>query len=174
MLDACLIINLSAAEAIEDLVAAEVRLGVVSQVAKEVLFLDDGEGDRQTVAVDDLLAAGHLELTRLSTAVELATMVGHVPRLGDGEAASLAAAASRGYVLATDDRLALRCAAALTPPVDCVTTPDILSWWADAAEVNPEVLAAALQRVERRACYVPPPAHSLASWWREAAELRLS
>lgn len=169
MLDACLIINLCAARAVEDLATADVHLAAVEQVTNEVLFLDDGNGDREALSVDSFIRAGHIEKITLTGDAELRSLLSHVRRLGDGEAASLSAAAHRSYVLATDDRLALQCAQQHDPPVQCVTTPDVVSWWADAAELSAVDLAHAIERIERFACYRPPPAHPLNPWWRAAA-----
>ncbi|PTL58600.1 hypothetical protein [Paraconexibacter algicola] len=170
LLDACVVINVFAGGILRSLSTdAGSELIVVEQVTAEVLYVDDEGDDREALEWEPLSAEGTVTAVSLSGAEELTTFLSLVPRLGDGEAASLAAARHRGLVLATDDGLALKIAADGDPVVETVTTPDILSWWADAVDADDAQLASVLQRIETRARYRPPNTHPLAPWWSRAS-----
>lgn len=72
---------------------------------------------------------------------------------------------------ATDDALALRTGADHVLPVVTVTTPDIVSWWADEADKDEKRVAEAIHCIERRARFQPAPGHPLAAWWGQAREI---
>lgn len=168
-LDACVVINLWAGDVLRSL-ASVAELHVVDQVAREAHFVLSDDAP-QAIPLTGLVADGTLTPARLASE-ELPAYLSHVPALGDGEAASLALASSRGLTLATDDRSALRRARASAEPVDTVTTPDLLSWWADAVRANDADLAGGMRRIERFACYAPPASHPLATWWRDLVDNR--
>jgi hypothetical protein len=131
-------------------------------------YVDDEE-EREALDWDSFSADGTVTAVSLSGTEELTTFLDLVPRLGDGEAASLAAARHRNLVLATDDGLALNISAGGDPVVETVTTPDIVSWWADAVAADDARIASVLQRIETRARYRPPNSHPLAPWWAQAS-----
>jgi hypothetical protein len=169
LLDACVVINAFAGGILRSLATdAGSELIVVEQVTAEVLYVDD-EDVREALDWDSLSADGTVTAVSLSGTEELTTFLGLVPRLGDGEAASLAAATHRSVVLATDDGLALNIAADGDPVVETVTTPDIVSWWADAVDADAPRIASVLKRIETRARYRPPNSHPLALWWAQAS-----
>lgn len=128
---------------------------------------DDPDGEREPIPWAAVQAAGTVTALDLEDR-EAAAFLGFVPRLGDGEASSLAIAGSRGLIVATDDGLALRLAAEHNPVIETVTTPDIVSWWADAAAADAETIALVIARIETRARFRPSDAHPLSSWWRAA------
>lgn len=169
LLDACVVINVFAGGILRSLADdAGSELIVIEQVAAEVLYVDDDE-EREALDWDSLSAHGTVTAVSLSGADELTTFLGLVPRLGDGEAASLAAARHRNLVLATDDGLALNIAAEGDPVVETVTTPDIVSWWADAAGADDARIASVIRRIETRARYRPASSHPFAPWWARAS-----
>lgn len=170
LLDACVVINLAAGGILRSLAQeAGADLFAVEQVTAEVLYIDDDENEREELDWSALAADGIVRPLALDGGEELTTFLGLVPRLGDGEAASVAAARHRGLVLATDDVLALTTAASGEPVVETVTTPDVVSWWADAVAADEQRVAVTIRCIEARARYRPPVAHALAPWWMGTA-----
>lgn len=173
LLDACVVINLWAGGVLDELVTAcGMELLVTRTVTREAMFIESEEPDGEREAIDwpALQASGQVSGLELTEA-EAASFLGFIPRLGDGEASSLAIAGARGMIVATDDALALRLAGEHDPVIETVTTPDIISWWADAAEASDERVADVIARIEARARFTPSNSHPLAEWWRAAARL---
>jgi predicted nucleic acid-binding protein len=169
LLDACVVINLFAGGILRSLAhEAGSELIVVEQVTSEVLSVDDDDEERETLEWEPLNADRTIRPITLSRTDEVTTFLGLIPRLGDGEAASLAAARHRNLVLATDDGLALSAAAESAPSVTAVTTPDIVRWWANTVGAEAPRLAATIARIEARARYRPAGRHPLATWWADA------
>ncbi len=175
LLDACLVINLWAAGILRELASAcGVELLVTEYVAGEAMFVEGEAPDAPRVAIDwnELHGDGLVAAVMPAGENELTAFLGFIPRLGDGEAASLAVATSRGLVVATDDAVALAMAAEHEPPIATVTTPDVVSWWADAAEADDARVAEVIARIEDRARFRPAACHPLSGWWRAAGERR--
>lgn len=169
LLDACVVINLWAGGVLRSLAhEAGAELLAVEQVCTEVLYVDAEDDAREELDWSALASENTVTPISLAGADELTTFLGLVPRLGDGEAACLAAARHRALVLATDDGLALAAAADGQPTVHTVTTPDIISWWADAVGADVRRVAHAIASIETGARYRPPASHPLAAWWTRA------
>ncbi len=173
LLDACVVINLWAGGILDELVTTcGMELLVTRTVTREAMFIEPDEPDSEREAIDWPALQGKGQVTALElTTEEAAVYLGLIPRLGDGEASSLAIASSRRLVVATDDALALRLAAEQDPPIQTVTTPDIISWWADTADAGDERVAAVIAHIEARARFTPSSSHALAAWWQTASRL---
>jgi predicted nucleic acid-binding protein len=89
--------------------------------------------------------------------------------LDDGEALCLALAKCRGWVLATDDRKAIR--VANDESVATVTTPELIKHWADSCRAENDAIATVLRNVERFARFTPRRGMLLADWWEQLARL---
>ncbi len=175
LLDACLVINLWAAGILRELAeSCGVELLVTDMVVSEAMFVegDDPGAPREAINWNELIEAGTVRTVALSGEAEMTAFLGFIPRLGDGEAATVAAAAARGLVVATDDALALSTAAEHDPLVETVTTPDVVSWWADAADASDARIAEVLGLIETRAHFRPSTRHPLSEWWNEATRPR--
>jgi hypothetical protein len=81
----------------------------------------------------------------------------------DGESMCLALAEHRGWVVATDDRRAIRVAqqAGLT----VISCPQLLKAWADAAAPDQATLIRVLQDIEVLAQFKPNPSMPEYQWW---------
>jgi hypothetical protein len=81
----------------------------------------------------------------------------------DGESMCLALAEERGWVVATDDRRAIRVArqAGLT----VVSCPQLLKAWADATTPDQAVLLQVLRDIEVLAQFKPNPSMPEFRWW---------
>ena len=169
--DACGLLNLAAtAQAQEILTALSCPSYVVAQVhAAEVLFLrplpeEDPQGNLVEMDLSELFSAGLLEEVSL-TAAEEELFVRYAQEVDDGEARTAAAAVSRGWRVATDDRAAIRLLRSLSLPPPVVTTPDWLKQWADTGQLDATSLDGVLRRVELCARYRPRRIHPLCDWW---------
>jgi hypothetical protein len=168
LLDACVVINLRAGGILPDVARAlNLRLQLVEQVAAESLYLQDPDGHREAIDVAELERERHVEVFGLTGVDELGTFLSFVPRLGDGEAATLAAATHRRLRVATDDRLALRTAEEQQPPIATITTPELVRRWADRAAVPSQRIQEVLRAIRDRASFVAPTSDAQHCWWHE-------
>ena len=81
----------------------------------------------------------------------------------DGEAMCLALAESRGWVVATDDRKAIRVAgqAGLT----VISCPQLVKAWADATQPDPATIVQVLTDIQTLAKFRPNPSMPELTWW---------
>ncbi|MEV5828480.1 hypothetical protein AB0L25_23260 [Spirillospora sp. NPDC052242] len=172
LLDACVALNLVAADAI-DVVADALGLTFVmaSTAASEVRYVEDvvdGERIRTEVRLEPHVTKGTLELTEVRPGAEMATFVDLTAQVDDGEAATLAMAVHRGLPVVTDDRAALRAAARLGITA-AVGTAGLLRRYEGIAAPPQHEMAAMLVAVERRACFRPGKNSPDFAWWTERA-----
>lgn len=164
VVDACAVLNVSAAglSAVE-LVNLPYRLIVARPAAEEALYLHDedsrGRPVRTPVALDAFEIVDMPEIA-LETYVALAV------DCDDGEAASLALAATLECPVITDDRKALRIAGARVPPIAWISTAALMHELAMAQRWSTDELRGRLQAIEARANFTPPVRDPLAAWWR--------
>ena len=85
--------------------------------------------------------------------------------VSDGEAEALALAASRAYLLATDDRKARRLAAEQVPPTRLTGTLEVIQEWQRTAGPTEAEVASALRLILERATYRPRKTDPLYGWW---------
>lgn len=81
----------------------------------------------------------------------------------DGESMCLALAEQRGWVVATDDRRAIR--VAQQAGLSVVSCPQLVKAWADATTPNPSTLARILQDIQVLAQFKPNPSMPEYQWW---------
>ena len=112
----------------------DMMLHVVSNVEMEALYVLKPHDDDASRLVEDPIIlspyfqAGLLLRCDLNNGVETEDYVRFATQLDDGESAALSIAKNRGWILATDDRLARSLAARFD--VQVFTTPQILREWA--------------------------------------------
>jgi predicted nucleic acid-binding protein len=166
VLDACVVLNLAASRRLDEILAAgDWQPVVTTQAADEAMWLENEDGDRETIDYNNLSAGANLEIWS-PIDDEVLTLVELAAGLGDGEAASLAIGHGRSLPVATDDRAGRRAARALSPPVTLLSTSELLRTW--SATVDAEVTAVALHRIEQGACFRPPRNDPNAPWWNAA------
>src|SRR5208282_3989663 len=108
-------------------------------VKRESLFIRREDDQDQTLlipaAVDlsDALVDGVLRECKLESEAEADEFVRLASILDDGEAACMALAKCRSWIVATDDRKALR--VARSEGVATITTPEIIKRWADSRSI---------------------------------------
>ena len=176
IVDSCCVINLYAAGNLPALLPTlGRRLHVPEKVLEETLYIREREGGpgaadpmlvQRAVDLTAAFDAGLLHRCDLEGGEELALFVQLAAVLDDGEAACLAVAKSRGWMLATDDRRGRRGAAAIGVPV--VTTPELVKAWADATSAVGAEVARVLQNIQTYARFTPHKSMPLYQWWLDA------
>ncbi|MCR4411260.1 MAG: hypothetical protein NUV77_02405 [Thermoguttaceae bacterium] len=138
-------------------------------MAEETLYIlqpDPDDASKLVKVPIDLghyIAGGLLYECDLEGPEEAELFVQMAAQLGDGEAASFAIAAKRGWALATDDRRARRFAADANLTV--ITTPELVKLWAENAQANDEEIAGVLRNIQRFAYFTPRPNTPEYAWW---------
>ncbi|MEX0713509.1 MAG: hypothetical protein WD278_14225, partial [Pirellulales bacterium] len=84
----------------------------------------------------------------------------------DGEAMCLALAEQRKWVVATDDRKAIR--VAKQAGLRVVSCPELIKAWADATGADPAALNKVLEDIELLAQFKPNPSMPEYQWWVDA------
>ncbi len=166
--DASVLLNLLATGCLEDIVTATgLRIAICPAVRDEVKRLRDPEsGEMVVVDLSPLMTSGLLQLVDLSGEEEQALYVQQAALMDDGEAMSVAIAASRRLELALDDKRAAKKAREQFPALRLWTTPEILKLWADNSAAPASQIINAIRLIEVRARYFPPKGHPLAAWWQ--------
>jgi hypothetical protein len=110
-----------------------------------------------------LIASGLLTACQPDDPQEQARFVHYAMAFrSDGEAMCLALAESRGWVVATDDRKAIRVAGSAGLTV--ISCPQIVRAWADATQPDPVLLAGVLADIQTLARFVPITTMPEAAW----------
>jgi hypothetical protein len=172
VLDACCLINLAAASALETWLGdLGHRWMLPEAVLNEAIFLrgssaDGGDPDGpEPTELTPHIASGLLTVVQPETERELTAYVDFARDLDDGEAMALAIAQCRGWQLATDDRKAMRLARKAAVPV--LTTPTVVKLWVDALGPSAAELRATLVAIRDRARFLPGGRDPLCDWWME-------
>jgi predicted nucleic acid-binding protein len=172
ILDSCVLLNLAASDEIADIIASiDGATFVCTAARKEALFLRDqtDAGVLVPLAIDDLLGGARIQVSDLATDDEEEQFVLLARDLDDGEAMSMAIAASRGMRFASDDQKARRVFVDLvSSPARLISTSDILKRWAETHAVTPQRLRDALRRIGVRARFTPSRRDPNAFWWQQS------
>lgn len=168
VIDSCCLINLCA---VGDLSRVLPPLGlcwhIPPPVRQETLFLrtilDDGALGRESVDLQPAIGAGILNICELAAGEETDLYVELARAMDDADAMALAIAKCRIWLLATDDRVALRYARDLG--VSVTTTPELMQRWAHTVSPEQHELSQALRRIQTRAQFAPNPKSPFYEWW---------
>lgn len=178
-IDTCCLINLLADEFVLSSLGSRsgkkepVKFFTPMQVSKEVVFLlrpqknDPSKLERVEVDLAPHHKSGLIEECDFTSPEELDLFVKLAADLDDGEAACLAIAANRKWLLATDDRVARRLAD--NEGVQVITTPMIIRRWADDFGISKTDLARVINSIGRFAKFVPHHSSADYGWWASAA-----
>jgi predicted nucleic acid-binding protein len=169
LLDACVTINLVAADPIHQIARSIGRSCLITrQAANEVGHLRDtanGETRLTPVNFTDHVQSGAFEIIDLAPDeiplfVELASLV------DDGEASTIAVAIKRGMPLATDDRKARRLCAErrLDLPTGTVA---LIRRYCEARALDHTHISHLLQRISSRASFQAPRGDPDLKWWND-------
>jgi hypothetical protein len=170
-LDACCLIDLLATGHTEAILrAAGWNWQIPTAVQREVQHVrqydpvEPGQFVRVPADLSPLIASGVLQTCGADNPTEEDRFVHYAALFrSDGEAMCLALAEQRGWVLATDDRKAIRVAqqAGLT----VVSCPALIQRWADVTQPDPATLRAVLRDIQLLAQFSPNPTMPAYQWW---------
>lgn len=171
--DSSVLLNLLAADCLAEVVAATGwQLAICPAVRQETRKLRDAAtGELVMLDIAPLIECGLIQVLDLIGDEEKALYVEYSRVVDDGEAMSIAIAASRALDLAIDDKQATNHARRTFPSLKLWTTPEILKHWAEVGSVSTNKLAAAVRLIEVRARYFPHTSHPLAPWWNSVKGL---
>jgi len=170
-IDACCLIDLLAsgdAEAI--LRASGFTWHLPSAVQGEVQYVRKHDpaqaGQVVKVAADlsSLISSGVLTICDPANEQELNRFTHYATVFrSDGEAMCLAIAEQRGWIVATDDRRAIRVAQQVG--IDVVSCPALVKAWANATGPDQAALLRVLQDIQALAQFQPNPSMPEYQWW---------
>jgi hypothetical protein len=170
-IDACCLIDLLATGHIEAILrAAGFDWHLPTAVDGEVRYIrqydpaQPGQFVLAPVDLSPLKASGILKVCSPADQNETDRFVHYAAQFrSDGEAMCIAIAEQRGWVVATDDRKAIRIAkqAGLT----VVSCPELMKRWADATGPDQAMLNQVLQDIQILAQFKPTPANPEYQWW---------
>lgn len=170
-LDACCLLNLFAAGKIlhENFTKTGFSFFVPRVVAKESIYIlqpdDDHAGQlvRREVDMNQYVERKLVSYCDIERSCEAEWYVRFAVQIDDGEAACLAIAKSRSWILATDDRVARRLATEQS--VKVLGTPEIVRTWAESNAVSESEISSVIGNIQRYAKYVPRSNVPDAKWW---------
>ena len=165
--DCSVLLNLLGGDCLASIAnAAGWQFAICPAVRDEAKMLRDTHtGEMVPVDIAPLIASGLLQVLELSGDEEQTLYIEQSIVVDDGEAMSIALAASRHLELAIDDKQAANHTRRTFPEIRLWSTPDILKHWADAGRVDAGILRETIRLIETRARYFPPKSHALAAWW---------
>lgn len=166
--DSSVLLNLLAADCLASVATATGwQFAVCPAVRDEVKKLRDSHtGEMVEVDLAPYLASGLLQVLELSGEEEQTLYVEQAIIVDDGEAMSIAIAASRRLELAIDDKQATNHTRRVFPEINLWSTPEILKHWSEVGGIDGKILREAIRRIETRSRYFPARTHALAEWWQ--------
>jgi hypothetical protein len=170
-IDACCVIDLLASGHAEAILRASGYVWQLpSAVQAEVLHVrqhdpaSPGQVLKVPADLSGLITSGVLTVCDPTTRQELNRYVHYAAQFrSDGEAMCLALAESRSWVVATDDRRAIRVAQQVGLTV--VSCPALVKAWADATGPAQAMLKQVLQDIQVLGQFRPHPAMREYQWW---------
>lgn len=170
-LDACCLLNLVAAGKILHENASKIGFSffVPGVVAKESVYILQPEDDqaeqlvRKEVDMNQYVGRKLVSYCDIQGVYEAELYVQFAVQIDDGEAACLAIAKSRSWILATDDRVARRLATEQS--VKVLGTPELVRTWAESNSVSDSEISSVIGNIQRYAKYVPRSNVPDAEWW---------
>ena len=173
--DACALINLHASGRLGDVLRSVSQASLVTETVRTLELLQteeldalNPEGDR----LNDLIEGGRLVVVDFDSDDEAGRFLDYAASIGDdGEAASLAVAASRGFAVVTDDKKARRFAGEETPAVPLVYSLEVIEHWSSDQGVPPVEVQAVLESLQEHGNYKPARSHPLYDWWQQTLVL---
>ena len=144
-------------------------LHVPAKVDQETLYLlQPNPDDAATLIPTEIdlapyLEAGLVHRCDLQGEPETELFIRLAVSLDDGEAAGLAIAKCRGWLLATDDRKARNLSSQLG--VTVITTPQLVRRWANHSRAPAKTIADVLRSIQRFARFAPHHSAPQYRWW---------
>ena len=172
LLDASTLLNLYATGRLREIASAGPNRFAVAEyvLREEALFVwqqksVDEAPEPVPLELSPLIEDGLIEVMTLHAGEEVETFVNFALSIDDGEAITGALAFHRGCAVATDDRKARRVIAERAPLVPLVSTLDLLSEWAETAQLPTRDVRQVMEAMRSSASYVPGPRDPRFEWW---------
>jgi hypothetical protein len=127
--------------------------------------------DREQVDIDGLVERGLIEIVEIADESEAELFLQLALELDDGEARTLAIAASREWSVVTDDRKAQRVAARECPQVKLFRSLELLKEWSDVNTIDAVRIRELLLNIRDRASFIPGKHDPSVFWWRSLLDL---
>ena len=121
--------------------------------------------------LQSLVDQGLIRAVSPDSEAEENSFVNFAVELDDGEAITGAIAMHRHWGIATDDRKARRVFARTNPPVQLLSTPELIKHWVDTHNPPLDVIREVLQNIQTQASYKPSAAHALHAWWQSIVDM---
>ena len=171
VIDACCLIDVLATGHVEAILrAAGLEWYLPAAVEGEVQYVrqhdpaQPGQVLRVRADLSSLKNSGLLQVCAPADQAEQDRFVYYATQFrSDGEAMCLAIAEQRGYMIATDDRKAIRVAGQVGLTV--VSCPELVKKWADEAKADQSTVYEALRDIEVLAQFRPHAAMPEYQWW---------
>jgi predicted nucleic acid-binding protein len=168
LLDTCCILNLCAVDEPQAVLSQlPFRLFITASVEAEQISIRPSpqakRHERRRIDLTPCVTSGVLDRCKPETAEERNLYVELALEVDDGEAMTLAIAATRRWAIATDDTAARNVAKRLG--LTMYATPQLLRLWAARTKADHQRIHVAITRIESMARYVPNPAMPDADWW---------
>ena len=162
LIDTCCLINLCASGELLNIlqvISISVKTNIVQEVKRELQKIEHLE------QFESVVEQGLLLIVDFASDAERNTFITYAMEIDDGEAATGAIAISRGWAMATDDKKATRFLLQQSPSLQIVSTPEIIRYWSETANIDLFKLSNILQEIRVKARYSPSKNHFLKSWW---------
>jgi len=171
VIDACCLIDLMASGCAEEILRSIGFDWYLPQaVQDEIKYLRQHDPDNpgQTITVEadltPLISAGVLVPCGPENQAELDRFTQYAVHFrSDGEAMCLALAESRGWIVATDDRKAIRIGQQAGQTV--ISCPQLVKTWADQTNPDESALLNVLREIQILAQFRPNPSMPEYQWW---------
>ncbi len=170
VLDACCFLNFYASGCFIEILESIPAQVVVTEVVRDRELITLEHLISETKSTDENLLSlaikkGLILLTDFESEKEELSFLDYASVLGDdGESASLAIAANRGWGIATDDKKAVSFAQKEAPDVQILSTLDVIKHWSEGAELMTP--SAVLRAIRVKGRYIPHRNHPLFDWWK--------
>lgn len=170
-IDACCLIDLFASGHVDAILRAAGHtwhLPVAVQSEVKYVRQPDPENPGRLIAapvdLDPLVQSGVLALCQPNNPQEMDLFTQYAVQFrSDGEAMCLALAQARGWIIATDDRKAIRIS--LQAGLTVISCPQLLKSWVDVIRPNRATLLKALNDIQLLSQFRPYPTLPHHQWW---------
>lgn len=173
VLDTCVVLNLAASRAFEEVVITWRHPVAISKSASgsEALYtlapgLEPGQREKVPLDLSPFVASGVIMELSGESDSELMTRIELERIMDPGEAYAAALAIHRGHSVITDDLAARRLLQSEHPGLPLFTTLGMIRHWSESRCVAPEELREVFSRMRQGANFVPSRKLPHWDWWR--------
>jgi len=169
IIDACCLINICASGKLAEIIEGTPFDYLVSKTVHDTEMVDTEVIDSLNpinMRYDDIINNGLLKVVDFSDESEIHKFLFYAQIIdGDGEAASLVIAEGSDYILATDDKKAIKVTKEYAPNLQLLTTPELMKSWFDTSDITEQEIKEALSNITVYGRYKPSKNNPLKSWW---------